>query len=415
MTAGQPPAAERGWRILILAFIAQMFAIGTTSYGFGLLVKPIAAEFGLSRANANMGLVILLFGMAAASPLVGRALDRYPPRYVIQTGAAMLGGGCVLIALAGSLWLMVASAFLLAAGGAAALGPLTSATLAIRGFPQARGRALGIIATASSAGGVAVVPILSLLIDSFGWRHGLALQGCIILIGIGGLSYCLLPKGMDEPARQSPVTGTPPEPVWSYARLLRTRDFWLMGACFGALMGVAQAVTATFVAYGTDRGFTLDQATWLISICSAAAIVGKLVVGAVSDWIERRLLLRAVAVLDILYLAILLTQPAYPMLMAAAAIMGFSAGAVLPLWTGSISERFGSASYGSVMGAMIVVQLPLVFACMRYAGHAFDTTGHYDEAFAAFIALTVLAVLAIQPVRRRENVDGSRLDAAHGT
>lgn len=414
MTVDLPPSAGRGWRILILAFIAQMFAIGTASYGFGLLVKPIAAEFGLSRANANMGLVILLVGMAAASPLIGRALDRYPPRYVLQIGAAMLGGGCILIAFANSLWAMAAIAFLLAAGGAAALGPLTSATLAIRGFPHARGRALGIIATASSAGGVAVVPILSLLIDSFGWRHGLALQGCIILFGIGGLSYFLLPKDRGEAVGESPVASALPEPSWPYARLFRTRDFWLMAACFGTLMGVAQAVTATFVAYGTDRGFTLDQATWLISICSAAAIVGKLVVGAVSDWIERRLLLRAVAALDVLYLAILMALPAYPMLMAAAAIMGFSAGAVLPLWTGSISERFGAASYGSVMGAMIVMQLPLAFACMRYAGHSFDTTGHYDGAFAAFIVLTVLAVLVIQPVRRREGLDECRLDPAHG-
>src|SRR5690606_22171796 len=104
VTVDLPPSAGRGWRILILAFIAQMFAIGTASYGFGLLVKPIAAEFGLSRANANMGLVILLVGMAAASPLIGRALDRYPPRYVLQIGAAMLGGGCILIAFANSLW-----------------------------------------------------------------------------------------------------------------------------------------------------------------------------------------------------------------------------------------------------------------------------------------------------------------------
>lgn len=79
------------WLALALLFFAQMVAIGSISYGFSVLLKPLALDFGLPRAEVNRGLMVVLVGMAVFSPLIGRALDRFSGRLVIACAAALLG------------------------------------------------------------------------------------------------------------------------------------------------------------------------------------------------------------------------------------------------------------------------------------------------------------------------------------
>ena len=52
----------RRWQALALLFFAQMVAIGSISYGFSVLLKPLAADFGLQRVQVNRGLMIALVG-----------------------------------------------------------------------------------------------------------------------------------------------------------------------------------------------------------------------------------------------------------------------------------------------------------------------------------------------------------------
>src|SRR5437868_2115259 len=137
-----------------------MAAIGSTSYGFGLLVKPLSAEFGLPRADVNRGLMILVLGMALFSPLVGRVLDRLPARTVLTTGAIAFASGWLAIASSRSMPMMAAAAFLLLASGTAALGPVTASTLTARWFVARRGLALGIVSVSASAGGLVIVPTM---------------------------------------------------------------------------------------------------------------------------------------------------------------------------------------------------------------------------------------------------------------
>lgn len=90
----------RRWQALALLFFAQMVAIGSISYGFSVLLKPLAADFGLQRVQVNRGLMIALVGMSIFAPLVGRALDRVSGRLVIMAGAVLFAAGWAAIAAA---------------------------------------------------------------------------------------------------------------------------------------------------------------------------------------------------------------------------------------------------------------------------------------------------------------------------
>ena len=156
MEAIVPVREPQRWLALALLFFAQMVAIGSISYGFSVLLKPLADDFNLPRAEVNRGLMVVIIGMAVFSPLIGRALDRFPGRIVVAGGAALFAAGWLIIATTNSLIVAALAAFFLLAPGGAAMGPLAASTLVARWFTEKRGLALGIVSVASSTGGLVI-------------------------------------------------------------------------------------------------------------------------------------------------------------------------------------------------------------------------------------------------------------------
>ena len=71
LAAGEAPRpVYYGWWVLAAAAIAEMLAIGSTSYSGGLFVLPLQQELSLSRAAANSAIPISFAGGALVSPLV---------------------------------------------------------------------------------------------------------------------------------------------------------------------------------------------------------------------------------------------------------------------------------------------------------------------------------------------------------
>ncbi|MEZ5533565.1 MAG: MFS transporter [Steroidobacteraceae bacterium] len=407
-TAGQG-RWHYGWAIVAAVFLAQALVIGTSVYGFALLVKPLAAEFDLTRADANGGLMLLLVGMAIVSPFIGRALDRLPSRLLIAGGAVIFGLGATVIAFSHSLWLMAAATILPLAVGVQALGPLSANALTARWFERDRGRALGIVAVSSSAGGLLVLPLMALFVDRLGWRGAMAVMGGLVAILVVPLALFVIREPQSAPSSAgsagSAPSGAAPARLWSASELLRVRDFWLLALCVGLIFGVNQALLASLVAFGTDQGFSLQAASLVVSVVSGSAIVGKLIIGELTDHIDMRWLLLAVVVLGEIYLACLIVTPPYAILLLVSLLAGAAIGGVMPLWAAFISRRFGPASFGTVMGLMIPVQISLTLLCLYVSGHSYDASGSYQAAFIAFTAALVVAALAILPIRlRREGV-----------
>lgn len=388
-----------GWVVVAVCFLAQVLAIGLVSYGFGVVVKPLATEFGLSRADANAGLMLVLVGMALASVPVGRLLDRVPGRFVLAGGALLFGIGAAGIRWLEPLWAVAGAALVLAAG-ASALGPLTAATITSRWFDAGRGRALGVVSVSSSLGGVLTLPLLAWLVETQGWRAGVGLLGLVLMVLVGGLALWLVrERPRTEPAGAATGVVASAPPAWTAARLLRTRDFWLLVLTVGLLMGIDQALLATLVPYGTDRGFGLQESTLLVSAVSLSAIAGKLTMGFLVERFDLRWLVAGVVLLTETFVLVLLAGPAYPLLLANCLLAGAAIGAITPLWAALIGARFGLLSYGTVMGLMIPLQMPLGLLALRGIGEVFDRTGGYESGFAAFAVLLPVAALAAVPVR----------------
>ncbi len=393
-TAGQ---AFTAWLTVGILFLVQMLVIGGSAYGFGLLVKPVATEYGLSRADMNIGLMVLIVGMALFSPIVGRALDRLPAHLVITVGALLFSAGCCVVAFASSLQVMIFASFFLIAFGGAALGPLSGSTLTARCFDVGRGRALGIVSVSASVGGLLVLPGMAWVVETSGWRAAVAAMGLAVLLIGGGLGWLVrVPK-------RAAIHRSTGHAGWTIGKAMGTSDFWLIVFSVGLMMAVDQALLASLISYGTDRGFSLQSSTLIVSVISGFAIAGKLAIGSLSDRVDPRWLFLVVIFLNAGFLAVLMLHPSYPMLLVAAVVVGIGFGGTMPLWAAFIANRFGIAAFGTIMGAMMPLQMPMNIIGLRYVGHVYDSSGSYIPAFGVFLALTIIAGIFILPVRRRRS------------
>jgi predicted MFS family arabinose efflux permease len=390
-----------GWWLVLAVFVGEMFAIGSTTYAFGLFVKPLEQDFGISRGDANRGLALFIVGMGLSAPLIGRLLDRRSARGVMLFGAFWMAAGLLAVALAPSLGWMALAVLLVLASGAAMIGPLTANTLAARWFERRRGRALGLVAVGTSVGGTLLVPLIAYNIATYGWRQALMIQAGLIVLIVGALALWvvrdrpqdlgLLPDGALRRQEDGPAVVAAVAPDWTAARLLRQRDFWCIGLSVGLTFAVTQSVLASLVPYASDAGIDAKKAALLVSSLSVCSILGKLLFGALAERVDKRWLLLTVVAFTLLELATLIVQPDFRWLLIICGLAGFALGGELPVWAAIIAERFGPRSFGTVMGLMNPINMVCSLGAISYVGAAYDRSGGYAQPFTVFLGVALAA------------------------
>ncbi len=141
-------------------------------YTSGLFVAGLTAEFGLTRTQFGLGVLLVTLALAAANPLVGWAVDRYGAKWPAVSGLLLLSLGFACLGLfvqstRGYLLLQPLVALVGAASGPIAFSKLVSST-----FRERRGVALGITMAGIGIAAALVPPLLASLIASNGWRAG---------------------------------------------------------------------------------------------------------------------------------------------------------------------------------------------------------------------------------------------------
>src|SRR5579875_2999512 len=172
--SGVAPAAAadtaRAWLIAGAAFAASFVTFGVI-YSFGVFLRPITTAFHADAAAGSAFFSITAVVYYGLGAVAGRLADRCEPRIIIMAGAVILGLGLCLTAMAGHIWSAYLSYGLgVGVGGACCYVP----TLSLVGgwFVRHRNAALGIAASGTGGGTMAVPPLAALLIRDYGWRRG---------------------------------------------------------------------------------------------------------------------------------------------------------------------------------------------------------------------------------------------------
>ena len=418
-----------GWLVHAGLFLCAAVISGSSSYVFGLFVVPVAEDLDLSRANINNGFIALLLGAALFSPVAGRLLDRFSARMVMLSGGIAYAGGMAALTLTDSSLLILLIILVPIAYGFSACGTLGVNTVIVRWFKRRRGRALGVMAVATSAGGFFLVPFTATMIEDFGWRTALLINASIALTAIVLMTLLIVrnfPRGTEpgynEEFNIAEDDGTgnseekekeKEEQLWTYGELIRNRNFWFLTLAIGLMLGSDQAMVTAQVPHFLDMGIDMQAAAFIAASMTVSAICGKLLIGYLADKVDLRYLFYGVALAHVALQLVYVAQPGYWTLFIFATLFGIAIGGVFPLWSTMLAWIFGTRNYGTVMGLMTIATKLLAIVGVRGIGEVYDVTGSYVPGFIAFMVAMLVSALLAAMMRPAKPVVGGKPALTH--
>jgi MFS family permease len=231
-------------RSTILLAAAQVALWG--SIGVSAAFGPITTfELTHRESSAAVLLGVYFLGAAGAARVIGRAMDRAGRRLGLAIGYAVLAAGGVVVAVAaaaGSFAVLLGGAMLLGAGVGA--GQLGRGAVADMYPPDRRGRAIGTLLVAGTAGAVGGPPLaggIHSLARGLGWGQPLVAAWLLVPI-LAGVGLALVTMLSPDP-RDLAAEGPSGAPARRPGEILRLRP-GLVAVC---TIATAQVVMVTFM------------------------------------------------------------------------------------------------------------------------------------------------------------------------
>ncbi len=403
-----------GW-----AIVAAFFAISTIMFGaltsFGVFFKSIGTEFGLTRAATSAIFSAQnLFG-AVMSFVGGWAVDKYGPKTSALFIGILTGLSLLLTSQTSAYWqLFITYSLLFSVIGVVYTMIMSTVS---RWFVKSRGVALGIAGAGIGLGAVIVAPLATYLISDFGWRMAYIILGLITWVIIIPLSRSLRknPSDMGYQPYGAEIGSTETNPApskneggnyfteFSLREASRTRSFWLIGFiwlfnAFGYFL-----VLIHIVPHATDIGIPPMEAATVLSLTGASFIIGRLVMGKVSDTIGNKKTAITCALLAALAMIWLIWSRDLPMLYIFGLVFGFANGGLDTSMAALVGGTFGMRNIGIIMGTLQVNWGIGVLAGPAVGGLIFDVNDSYYISFLVGMATMFAIALCVALTRREAN------------
>jgi MFS family permease len=399
-----------GWVIVAVAFVTMAIGVNART-GFSLLFPPIVDEFGWDR-GATAGAFSFGFILAAVlSPLLGKWMDRFGPRPVLEAGIVCVGIGLLAAAHINAPWQLYATLGLLVGAGSVCLSYTGQACYLPNWFVRRRGLAMSIAFSGVGVGSILLFPVMQALIAGAGWRTACTALGVLVLVLLAPLNLLvrrrpqdmgLAPDGDPQPAVAA-GTGAAVTAQWTLLRAMGTGRFWWLAFAYFCGMYAWYSVQVHQTRYLLEVGFSGQQAAWALGFVSLAGIPGQIALGHVSDRIAREWVW-CIGQLGfvICYSTLLALQhvpvPALLWLMVLA--QGFLGYGVTSVVGAIPAEPFHGRHYGAIFGAIMGIGIAGGAVGPWITGLAYDMSGSYAPGFSLALGSCVVSAAAIWIGRR---------------
>ena len=312
-----------------------------TAYTFGPFSDAMAEDFDSGRGPTALvfGITLLLFfGLGVVS---GPLADRVGARRLVVVGGGLVAAGLALTSQVDSIYAGYATIGVgVGVGGGMIASPMYST--AGGWFHRRRALAMGLVASGNGLGTLLLVPFTESLIDANGWRSAY-LRLAVVDLVLFAIAAALIarPPGLDAP----------PPAIAHMKAVMRIDAFRIMFVT-GLLFSVSLFIAFAFVVdFATDEGISSERAALLIGIIGATSIVGRLGITALSGRLPAvRLLQGCLAAQPVAFLLWLVSDGAYPVLVAFAVTMGIAYGGFVALGPEVAAVLFGTVGLGGTIG-----------------------------------------------------------------
>ena len=378
-------ARYEGWRVAVASGVGVFVSFASLLvYTFGIFLKPLAEEFGWSRAAVSAAFGIAAMTVAVCSPPLGYVLDRVSPRRILVPCMAVFGCAFASLSLlTPHIWHLYATFFVMGIVGNGTAQMAYSRAVS-SWFVRRRGMALAVVMSGGAIGAMVLPPVAEALIERVGWRSACAILGAMVLaVGLPAVAAFIRERPHDL---DGTGTGPPVADGASVREALRARPFWIVVAVL-FLTSIAQNGALTHLAAMlTDRGVSTRGAAMALAAMGGASLAGRFVTG----WLLDRFFAPRVAfsLLSLAAVGTWLLSGAHSLGAGtlASILIGLGMGGEADVTPYLLSRYFGLRSFAMLYGFTWTAYAVAGAIGPVLMGKVFDTTGSYE------ILLAVLAV-----------------------
>lgn len=400
-----------GWIIVSITFVTMAIGVNART-AFSLLFSPILDEFGWERGVTAGAFSFGFLVSAIMSPLIGRMMDRFGPRLVMEIGVFLMAGGLLLAPLTTQPWHLYLTIGVMVGGGSICLGYSGQSLFLPNWFIRKRGLAIGIAFAGVGVGSVTMLPWVQSLIETSGWRTACVAMGLLVLVVLAPINLMLRkrPEDMGLQPDGDGAHGSIHVPVsnivnpdwaaidWTLARAIRTARFWWIAAGFFCGLYVWYAVQVHQTKYLLDIGFSRGVAAWALGLVSLIGVPGQIYFGHLSDRIGREWVWSISGIgFAICYATLILMahMPSLVLIFVMVLAQGALGYACTSIMGAVVLEIFQGRNFGSIFGTLMLAALAGGASGPWVTGALHDYFGNYTVAFVIGIVVSLLGALTI--------------------
>lgn len=417
------------------------FASGIFFRGFSVFFVPVRNALDLKDWQTSLVFSLARGGGGVEGPIAGWMVDHIGVRKMAMPAILLAGLGYFALFKVDS-FLTFSLVYL---GVISMTNSLAFEHAVFSGlnmwFIRRRAMALSLYSASSALGGVALIPVMNLLILQLDWRWAAVIAGCAYLAFLLPLTYFLRqsPESMglrpdgdpvhvvgvasriSGPAGQrSPPQLSPDDPRdFEVREALNTSSFWFLLLGIGLRNWARNGMLVNLQPILLWKGATREAIGYLISMNMAVNVVSRLLVGLVTSRSMSRVLVMLV-VLDTFALLFLITgswESSAWAIFVYVGLSGFGDAVGVLTWT-TLGDFYGRRRYATLRGIIKFSSSWAIIAAPTFVGWWADRSGGYTLPLwlsVVFLGLAALCFGMIKKPRRlpadlaSQALDGSPL------
>ncbi len=376
--------SPRAWLVDGAGFLACFVGFGVL-YTFGIFLRPMSIEFGVSHAVMStlfsfMSLLSYLLG-----PFTGNLADRIGPRKLVLAGAVFMAAGLITTARTHS-YLSAFACLGIGVGTGLACVFVPSTAAVGEWFKRYRDLALGIAISGIGCGTLAAAPVGAALIRDYDWRHAMTIFGIAggALLLISALLMATPPVNVERNGGN--------RAVWE--KVCTTR----FSVLYVALVLSATAILIALVylpALAESEGMSRVAAAALVGYIGGASVVSRLGMDAIAKRLGIMRVYQASFVCVCAGCIVWMYVTSHLGLVLFSIILGIGYGGVAALTPAVAIDMFGLAGLGELLGILLTAFGTASVVGPPLAGYLVDRSGHYRDIVWYALLTSILGVIMV--------------------
>ncbi len=275
-----------GWIIVAACFLLSATSTGLLTNLNSLFISPAVETLKVNQSTFMLFSTLAMFASMVATPFIGPLFRKHSARKLIMIGGIL--GGCthIIYSFATSVWFFYIGGVL--AGTCSGLfGTVPMNLLLSNWFYEKRGTMTGIAFTGSSLITSVLSPVVSKLIEMYGWRSTYRILALSIIVIV--LLTTLLIRVAPEDIGQKPYgtankTAEEIKPTgFMRSAAMKKSWFWLYAIAIFMIGLIVSGTSQQLVTYWTSEGLSAGKAATLYSVVMLVGLVAKIFLGNVFD------------------------------------------------------------------------------------------------------------------------------------